>query len=173
VGTGVTARIESFTLPGQILVSESAVMSAGKALMLGEARSFQAKGFKDPVTVYELKGVRGPHGGVLPEADEQMEALEREIPISFTVVDGTHIRQPPAEGRLVRASATGAWVRAEQGPPVRANLRIRVRDEAGAELPVDLYAKVAEGENEGGFQVRFSSAPPEIVTLIRSALPRA
>ena len=175
VGTNVnlTARIESFTLPGQVLVSQSTVDAAGDTLLLGESRTFQAKGFKDPVTAYELKGVRGAQTAVLPEPEEEMRALSRQIPVSFTVVDGTHIRQASAEGRFVRASASGAWVSAEQKAPPRANLRIRVRDAAGTELPVDLYAKVVEGESDGGFQVRFSSAPPEVVELIRSALAPA
>ena len=175
VGTNVnlTARIESFTLPGQVLVSQSTVDAAGDTLLLGESRTFQAKGFKDPVTAYELKGVRGAQTAVLPEPEEEMRALSRQIPVSFTVVDGTHIRQASAEGRFVRASPSGAWVSAEQKAPPRANVRIRVRDAAGMELPVDLYAKVVEGESAGGFQVRFSSAPPEIVELIRSALPSA
>src|SRR5207245_912483 len=149
----------------------SAAASAGEALLLGESRSFQAKGFKDPVTAYELKGVRGRHGGVVPEAEESMEALSREIPVSFTVVDGTHVRQASPAGRCVRAPATGAWVNSDHNAPPRANLRIRVRDEAGQELPVDLYAKVVEGESDGGFQDRFSSAPPEVVALIRSVRP--
>ncbi len=175
VGTNVnlTARIESFTLPGQVLVSQSTVDSARDTLVLGEARSFQAKGFKEPIAAHELKGVRGPHDALLPEAQEEMRPLAREIPVSFTVVDGTHVRQASAEGRFVRASPSGAWVSSEQKAPPRANVRIRVRDEAGAELPVDLYAKVVEGDLDGGFLVRFSSAPPEVVELIRSALPGA
>jgi len=175
VGTNVnlTARIESFTLAGQVLVSQSTVDSGGDTLLLGESRTFQAKGFKDSVTAYELKGVRGAKGGMLPETEEEMRDLAREISVSFTVVDGTHIRQASAEGRFVRASPSGAWVVSEQQAPPRANVRIRVRDEAGTELPVDLYAKVVEGESEGGFQVRFSSAPPEVVELIRSALAPA
>jgi hypothetical protein len=88
-------------------------------------------------------------------------------------VEGTQIGQVSAEGRFVRASPSGAWVSAEQKAPPRANLRIRVRDATGEELPVDLYAKVVEGDADGGFQVRFSSAPPEVVALIRSALPSA
>src|SRR5438093_484139 len=175
VGTNVnlTARIESFTLPGQVLVSQSTVDAARDTLGLGESRSLQAKGFKDPVAAYELRGVRGAHDAVLPEAQEEMRPLAREIPISFTVVDGTHIRQASADGRFVRASPSGALVSSEQKAPPRANVRIRVRDEGGAELPVDLYARVVEGESDGGFVVRFSSAPPEVVELIRSALPSA
>jgi adenylate cyclase len=175
VGTNVnlTARIESFTLPGQVLVSQSTVDSARETLVLGESRSFQAKGFKDPITAYELKGVHGPQDTLLPEAEEEMRPLAREILVSFTVVDGTHVRQASAEGRFVRASPSGAWVSSEQKAPPRANVRIRVRDEAGTELPVDLYGKVVEGESDGGFVVRFSSAPPEVVELIRSALPSA
>jgi hypothetical protein len=73
----------------------------------------------------------------------------------------------------VRASTSAAWVSSHQKTPPRAHVRIRVRNEAGAELPVDLYARVADGESAGGFQVRFSSAPPEVVALIRSALPAA
>jgi class 3 adenylate cyclase len=175
VGTNVnlTARIESFTLPGQVLVSQSAVDRARDTLILGESRSFQAKGFKEPIAAYELKGVRGPHDTLLPEAQEEMRPLAREIPVSFTVVDGAHVRQTSAEGRFVRASPSGAWVTSEQKAPPRANVRIRVRDEAGAELPVDLYAKVVEGDLDGSFLVRFSSAPPEVVELIRSALASA
>jgi len=149
------------------------VDSAGETLMLGESRSFQAKGFKDPVTAYELKGVHGRQDAVVPESMEEMATLAREIPISFTVVDGTHIRQASADGSFVRASPSAAWVRSEQKAPPRASVRIRVRDEAGAELPVDLYAKVVEGDSAGGFQVRFSSAPAEVVALIRSASPSA
>ena len=175
VGTNVnlTARIESFTLPGQVLVSQSTVDSAGDTLLLGESRTFQAKGFKEPIAAYELKGVGGAEAAVLPEPQEEMRALRREIPVSFTVVDGTHVRQASAEGRFVRASPSGAWVSSEKKAPPRANVRIRVRDAAGAELPVDLYAKVVEGNADGGFQVRFSSAPPEVVELIRSVLPPA
>ncbi len=175
VGTNVnlTARIESFTLPGQVLVSQSTVDSAGDTLVVGESRSFQAKGFKDPIAAHELKGVRAPYDSVLPEAGDELRPLAREIPVSFTVVDGTHIRQASAEGRFVRASPSGAWVSSEQKAPPRANVRIRVRDEAGAELPVELYGRVVDGETDGGFLVRFSSAPPEVVELIRSALPGA
>jgi class 3 adenylate cyclase len=175
VGTNVnlTARIESFTLPGQVLVSQSTVDAAGDTLILGESRSFQAKGFKEPIAAYELKGVRGPHEALVPEAEEELRPLAREIPVTFTVVDGTHIRQASAEGRFVKASPSGAWVSSEQKAPPRANVRIRVRDETGAELPVELYAKVVEGESDGGFVVRFSSAPPEVVELIRLALAPA
>jgi hypothetical protein len=117
--------------------------------------------------------VRGPHEALVPEAEEELRPLAREIPVTFTVVDGTHIRQASAEGRFVKASPSGAWVSSEQKAPPRANVRIRVRDETGAELPVELYAKVVEGESDGGFVVRFSSAPPEVVELIRLALAPA
>src|SRR5687767_11443011 len=58
----LAGRIESFTVGGQVLVSESTVRRAGNALMLGERVTFEAKGFKAPVAVYDLLGVGGTHG---------------------------------------------------------------------------------------------------------------
>jgi hypothetical protein len=41
----------------------------------------------------------------------------------------------------------------------------------GAQLPGELYAKVMKAEADGaGFQIRFTSVPPEIAELFRSAL---
>ena len=90
-------------LGNEIAATERALRSELGAYSSNASSELQAKGFKDPIAAYELKGVRGRHDTLLPEAQEEMRPLAREIPVSFTVVDGTHVRQASAEGRFVRS----------------------------------------------------------------------
>lgn len=53
----LAARIESFTVGGQILVSEHTLLAAGPAVHVGRQMDIQAKGFKEAVALYELKGI--------------------------------------------------------------------------------------------------------------------
>lgn len=56
----LAARIQSSALPGEVLVSETSLGSAGKGFELGEERTIQAKGIDHPVRVYPITGVSGP-----------------------------------------------------------------------------------------------------------------
>ena len=59
IHVNLAGRIEGFTVGGQVLVSASTVAKAGEVLELGQRVTFQAKGFKEPVDVYDLLGVGG------------------------------------------------------------------------------------------------------------------
>lgn len=73
VGTHVnlTARIESITVGGQVLVSEATRLAVGDALEVGERITFHAKGFTEPVNVYEVKGLTGDWSHEAPEANSR------------------------------------------------------------------------------------------------------
>ncbi|HEY8150959.1 MAG TPA: adenylate/guanylate cyclase domain-containing protein, partial [Vicinamibacteria bacterium] len=68
----LAGRIEGFTVGGQVLVSASTVDKAGTALELGQRVTFQAKGFKEPVDVYDLVGVGTPWNARLPVRDDHL-----------------------------------------------------------------------------------------------------
>jgi class 3 adenylate cyclase/AmiR/NasT family two-component response regulator len=177
VGTHVNlaGRIEGFTVGGQVLVSASTVAKAGPVLELGQRVTFQAKGFKDPIDVYDLLGVTGSRSVRLPARDDHLEPLPSPLPVAVSVLEGKQMSDTTVAGTLVRASNSAATLRVGRPLAAFANLRLRLQDAAGATRPGDLYAKVVSGEPDadGGLLVRFTSADPEVMDALRQALAGA
>ena len=61
VGTHVnlTARIESYTVGGQILISEATRQEVGPILRIAQQIEIEAKGLDGPITVYDVRGIGG------------------------------------------------------------------------------------------------------------------
>ena len=174
VGTHVnlTGRIEGFTVGGQVLVSHATVEKAGPVVRLGPSSTFEAKGFRDPITVHELRGVGGRWNTNLPERTDWLDPLRPELPVSISLLEGKQMTDETFEGALVEASLVAAKVRTFAALPPYGNLRMRLT-RSGQVLPGDMYAKVAEGPAEGAvYFVRFTSVEPEAAEAIRQALKR-
>ena len=58
VGSAVNhaGRIESFTVGGQILISEATLREAGDGVRVGARLAVDAKGTREPIVVYDLRG---------------------------------------------------------------------------------------------------------------------
>ena len=168
VGTHVNlaGRIEGFTVGGQILVSESTLRKAG-TLSAGDRVTFEAKGFQEPVAVYDLRGVGGRHGLFLPPRADAMRALARELPVAVTVLEGKQVRDATVDGALVKASRDSAELRVPLPLGAFANLRLRLPAPAGR---AEIYAKVTSVAGAGAFVLRFTSVDPEAARLIDAAL---
>jgi len=176
VGTHVNlaGRIEGFTVGGQVLVSASTVAKAGQVLELGQRVTFQAKGFKDPIDVYDLVGVTASWNVRLPPRDDHLEPLSPALPVSVSVLEGKQMSDTTVPGALLRASTSAAVLKVAGPLGTFANLRLRLQGADGAARPGDLYAKVVSGEpdQDGGLLVRFTSADPEVMDALRQALAR-
>jgi class 3 adenylate cyclase/CheY-like chemotaxis protein len=169
----LAGRIESYTVGGQILVSEATLRAAGDLEVEGRM-SIEAKGFAEPVAIYSLRGLGGDGGVKLPDSAEEMTALPRAIPVTFTVLEGKHGTGLELSGSLVGLSMQGADIRAQGTVEPLRDVRLRVTGFHGTPVPGELYAKVMKADADGGgFQVRFTSVPPEIAGLFKSALAGA
>jgi adenylate cyclase len=173
VGTHVnlTGRIEGFTVGGQVIVSHATVEKAGPIVRLGPSSTFEAKGFRDPITVHELLGVGGRWNASLPERKDTLDPLRPEIAVSISLLEGKQMTDAVYEGALVEASLVAAKVRTGGPLPPFGNLRMR-RVVDGKVQPGDMYAKVASGPEGGAYFVRFTSMDPEAAEAIRQALKR-
>jgi adenylate cyclase len=63
----LTSRIQSYTLGGQILISEPTRKEVGSILKIGQQMEVKAKGFEQPVPLSEVRGIGGRHNLSLPE----------------------------------------------------------------------------------------------------------
>src|SRR5207245_3666497 len=90
VGTHVNlaGRIEGFPGGKQVPVSASTVAKAGEALALGQRVTFQAKGIKAAICVYDLVGVGGSWNGRLPPRDDHLEPLSPALTVTVAVLEG-------------------------------------------------------------------------------------
>ncbi|HJY80573.1 MAG TPA: adenylate/guanylate cyclase domain-containing protein [Candidatus Binatia bacterium] len=159
----LTSRIESYTIGGQILISESTRRAVGPILTIERQMEVEAKGVGKPITVYEVRGIGGAYNLFLPEREEEFFPLRREIPVRYTLVEGKHLGRTVFEGRFVTLSVRGGEIHSDHSIPPLSDIKIQLINMKGEELPGDFYGKVVAhlGENCSGFAVRFTSLPPE------------
>ncbi len=104
VGTPVnhTGRIESFTVGGQILVSEATLAEVGSDVTVGERLTIDAKGAREPLVVHELRGITGDDVSLsLPRREDRPVRLGHPIPVTYNVVEEKCVGAEAFSGRLV------------------------------------------------------------------------
>jgi adenylate cyclase len=160
----LTGRIESYTVGGQILISEATLQKTGDVVQVGERLSVRAKGAREPVTVHDLKGIGGSYGVFLPERQDHLQVLSRPADVCYWILEGKQVGDECFSARLTKLSEIGAEILSETSLPPLSNLKLELRREGGALVPGDLYAKVTEVRGEEGrvLVVRFTSISPEI-----------
>jgi adenylate cyclase len=93
VGSGVnmTSRIESYTVGGQILISESVRQEVGEILRIDAQQEVLPKGADTPLKIYEVGGIAGHYNLALEAKDPALVTLMREIPLRYTVLEGKDV----------------------------------------------------------------------------------
>jgi adenylate cyclase len=166
VGSGVnmTSRIESYTVGGQILISESVHQDAGEFLRIDAQRDVLPKGAEMPLRIYEVGGIAGRYNLTLEGKEPALVTLARQIPLRYTMLEEKDVGKKELEGSVVRLSKT--WAEIILGAPVEmlTNLKMNLGD-VDENLSVRaFYGKVIK-RSEGKEQihvVHFTSVPPEV-----------
>jgi adenylate cyclase len=169
-----TGRIESFTVGGQVLVSEEAVRDAGPDLKVGERRVIAAKGAMEPLVVYDLRGIGGEHGLFLPEEHEPSVRLDPAFPCQFHFVEAKEVLEASFEAHLLELSARGGLMRSARRPRLLSNIKVVLSALLdGPAVAAELYAKVVALGQEGEYVLRFTSVPPEVAAWIARRIAAA
>jgi len=174
VGSGVnmTGRIESYSVGGQILISESIRKEAGDSLQIENRITLNPKGAEEPLVVYEIGGIGGHYNLILKHEILNLKSLIREISISYHVLDGKHSGEGEFEGTIVRLSGKSAELRLQFEVDLLTNLRLNL-SEVGEDLSRrDFYGKVVERLDTDSvtYDVHFTALPSEIDSYFQAAL---
>jgi len=166
VGSGVnmTSRIESYTVGGQILISESVHKQAGEILRIDAQREVFPKGAETPLKIYEVGGIAGRFNLALEEKDPALVILARHIPLRYTVLEGKHVEKKGVECFMTRLSRKCAEIILAEPVELLNNLKMNLV-EVDQELACkDFYGKVIghSGEERHSHVVRFTSVPAEV-----------
>jgi len=166
----LTYRIESYTVGGQVLISESTFKEAGSIVRVEGQREVYTKGVKKPVTIYEVAGIDGVFNLFLRQQEEEFFPLAESITIQYAILDGKHVSAVMLKGRLVKLSAKGAEVSAQYPVVPLSNIKFNLlplnTPDSASE---DIYAKVIERETDNGnFCIHFTSLPPDIESMLNN-----
>ncbi len=165
VGTNVnlTARIESYTVGGQVLISGATLEHAGDVVEVGDRVDVAAKGLKEPVPAYQLKGIGGSFGLKMPEIKEEFLDLVKPIEVRWVALSGKKVGDDYRPGHFVRLSNLGADMASSETFQPLVNLKLTVLGADGQPLEGDLYAKVMKRDaTSGTTPLRFTSTPPPV-----------
>jgi len=168
----LTSRIQSCTVGGQILVSETTRQEAGRILKIGQQIEVKAKGVEHPITLSEVLGIGGSYKLQLTETSESLVTLPEEIPLRYEVVESSHVGVESRRGAFTKIARKSAELRLEAPVPPLSNLKMRLLGSDGNELPGTLYGKVVASVpgSSSRYSVRFTSVPPEIDAALRELI---
>lgn len=164
----LTARIESNTVGGQVLISGTTYELAGTDVKVGEKQMIIAKGFPDPIPAFDLRGIGGEYKLELDELDLGLTELATPIDVRYRVMKGKNEEGPEQTGRLTALSALGASLSGDAALDAFSNLKIRLVAPSGEAVDGDLYAKVMTGGD--AVQLRFTAVPPPVERFVAARI---
>lgn len=168
----MTARIESYTVGGQILISEETLKVTAELVQIGRQMEIEPKGAKKPIAIYEVTGIGGPYNVFLPSEEEGLIPLEAALPIRYTVLEEKFAGRTVYEGRIVALSPKDALVSCPEPLSLMTNLKLQLMDTDSGEVFDNVYVKVMEAsqEEDKQFSLRFTSMPTEATALLHKVL---
>ena len=162
----LTARIESFTIGGQILVSPALISAAGQGLILGDEVEVHAKGMREPLRCRDLLGHEGYPELILAEEETSFTTLAEPVPFSYAMLTGKHLTNQMQPGTLVCLSPRCAVVEVPELLPPRTNIMLRLEADVGEGESLEGYAKVMRPIDEKAKRclIHFTSITPKLQT---------
>jgi adenylate cyclase len=168
----LTFRIQSYTIGGQILISEATRQEVEPLVKISRQMEVEAKGIAEPIALYELRGIGGAYDLFLPEREEALVPLQQEVPLRYAVLEGEYVGRTVHQGSFVRLSSKAGEICSEHAVAPWSNLKMQLMSHNGEGIPGELYAKVLKHLPEGhpGFYVHFTSISPEVASFFQQLL---
>jgi len=170
----LTARIESFTVGGQVLVSPTLIKAVSQGLILGDEVKVHAKGMRRALECRELLGHADHPELSLEEGETGLTTLADPLPFSYAVLTGKHLNGQMQPGTLVAISRRQAVVKAADHLPQHANIMLRLEVEAAEEESPEADAKVVRliDESAKRYLIHFTSVTPELQAQLHRLINR-
>jgi adenylate cyclase len=161
----LTYRLESYTLGGQVLMSEACYEAAGggSLIQVGDRRQVFPKGVRSGLWIYEVLAVGAPFELALPLRSECWVRLREPLTIAVVLLDDKDASQPRRSAQIVALSEWGAQVESEFGLSefvLFSTVKLSWGGAIGAD-ELEAYAKVVDRRDEPGCCLRFTARSAE------------
>jgi len=158
----LTARIESFTVGGQVLVSPTLISAANPGLILGDEVKVHAKGMRRAIRCHDLLGHNNHPELSLEVEEKDCNVLAEPLAFAYARLIGKRLDEQMEPGTLVSLAHRRAVVEITGPLPAHTNIVLRFELETGEEKAPEVYAKVMHPLEESGkrYLIHFTSVPP-------------
>jgi PAS domain S-box-containing protein len=172
VGSNVNlaGRIESFTVGGQLLISEDTREKVKAPLRIDKEFQVEPKGTASSVRLFEVGAIGGPVNLSLPFRAKALRPLAPPLSIQFTILEESFAGRTVYEGHMTDVSDLEASVQSPVALAVLSNLKITVGESLHGNPAGDIYGKVLESVagNPGCARIWFTSISPETRTWLNA-----
>ncbi len=174
VGSAInlTARIESLTVGGQILISDATAQACGTILTLDQSWEVMPKGVGRPITIHQVSGLTGPYATQLSKPEKiTLQPLETPLQVRMQIMEGKHATLLTHKGTLTALAPPLAEIHSDLLAERLTNLQVDLFDPQDSTITHQLYGKVlTEDEGDGSMTLHFTSTPPEAELLFQELL---
>ncbi|PZO43239.1 MAG: adenylate/guanylate cyclase domain-containing protein [Pseudanabaena frigida] len=157
----LASRIESYSVGGQVLVSESLLHEIKDIVRIDAQMRVKPKGFNEVIIMFDIGGINDL---ALPEDKETLVKLSQPILIEWNAIEGKHVKEKRSRGMLFKLSANNAEIRSDHTLEPLTNLQITLIDHKQERIIDNVYAKVVEVslEDSSHCWIRFTAVPSDI-----------
>ena len=157
----LASRIESYTVGGQVLVSEAILDEVKSSVRIDAQMRVKPKGFKDAIVMFDIGGINDL---ALAEDKETLVELGNPILIKWNVLKGKHVVAKKHTGKLIKLSANNAEVKLDSSLELLTNLQISFPEIDASMRLENVDAKVVEVgfEDTSHCWIRFTAVPSNI-----------
>jgi adenylate cyclase len=171
----LTARIESFTVGGQVLVSPTLISAIDRGLILGEEVKVHGKGMQKALRCRELLGHEDHPELLLKEEEPIFTTLDNPLPFYYGVLTDKYLDGRMQRAALVSISQRQAVVEVAGQLARRTNIMLRLEGGNGEAESPELYAKVIHSLDESGkrYLIHFTWVPPDMQVRLQRLIDGA
>ncbi|MFB2833824.1 CHASE2 domain-containing protein [Floridanema evergladense] len=169
----LTARIESYTVGGQILISESTFKEAAKIVKIDAEMNVQPRGSTNPISIYEVGGIEGKYNLDLRKEENILLPLKEEVLLQYSILEDKHITDNIYEATIVKLSIKGAEIRTEQNIEIFKTIKLNLWTNCEKKsLTGDIYAKVLKKlpDEEKIYYIGLTTVAPDAKLLLEQIL---
>lgn len=171
----LTARIESFTVGNQVMVSEYTISSIDAEVDVAQTLEVEAKGIKQPVKIFEVVGVGAPYHLSLDFGKAKMQPLHEELYISFNTLSGKAVADELIDGFIIEIDENSSRLATSHELEVLTNLRMSIPSFLDGEND-QVFAKVTSvmdsEDDRKHYRITLTSASRSIRKYIQSQADR-
>lgn len=154
------SRIESFSVGGQVLASKECLSHINAPVEISDRQEIQAKGLQYPITVCEIRSIRGDYDcHIREQKNDVLYPVDRWVLFNMYPIEEKLIQDVCVTGRLCRFSYKRALVQLDEKEEydlrVGMDVEIFAAGEDGRALFTEIYAKIIE-IREGFLTLRFT-----------------
>jgi sigma-B regulation protein RsbU (phosphoserine phosphatase) len=165
-----TARLESYSVGGQVLISASTYERVRDQVAVHGSLQVQMKGVPLPATVYDVRGIGAPYDIHLKTRRDHLIALTAPLAVQVFLIKDKIVQGAADRAWVTHLCDTSAQITLEGDLEAWDDVRLDLLEATGS-VHGKMYGKVTAVRPQGGSlkdaDIHFTSVSPEVYAIIR------